>query len=66
MNLGSYSKMITALVAGAIGWATLVINSAPAHISAAEWIVGATYLATALGVFVVPNSPPVPPPHPEA
>jgi L-serine deaminase len=59
MNLGRYSKVIAALVAGAIGFATLVVNSPAAHISAQEWIVGATYLATALGVFVVPNQQPL-------
>lgn len=55
MNLGRYAKLVTALVAGAIGFATLVVNSAPTAITAPEWIVGATYLATALGVYVVPN-----------
>lgn len=52
-----YLKTVTAVVAGAIGWATMVTNSAPAHISAAEWIAGATALAVALGVYLVPNSP---------
>lgn len=52
-----YNKLIVAVVSGVIGWATLVVNSAPAHISASEWIVGATYLATALGVYSIPNSP---------
>lgn len=56
--LGKYSKLITALVSGAIGWATLVVNSAPASITAPEWIAGATYLAIALGVWAVPNTPP--------
>lgn len=56
MNLGRYSKLVTALVAGAIGFATLVVNSAPTAITASEWIAGATYAAVALGVFVVPNA----------
>lgn len=56
--LGRYSKLITALVSGAIGWATLVVNSAPTSITAAEWIAGATYAAIALGVWAVPNQPP--------
>jgi L-serine deaminase len=64
MNLGRYSKLIAALVAGAIGWATLVVNSPAAHISAQEWIVGATYLASAFGVFVVPNQYPLTDEHP--
>jgi hypothetical protein len=54
--LGPYAKTITALVAGAIGWATLVINSAPKDITGPEWIAGATYLAVALGVFAAPNA----------
>lgn len=60
MNLGRYAKLVTALVAGAIGWATLVVNSPAAHISSSEWIVGASALAAAFGVFIVPNTPPAP------
>lgn len=56
MNLGPYAKLVTALITGIIGWATLVINSAPASITGPEWIMGATALATALGVFAVPNA----------
>lgn len=54
---GKANKAITALVAGAIGWATLVVNSAPTAITAAEWIAGGTYLAIALGVYSVANKP---------
>lgn len=63
--MSKYLKTITALVTGAIGWATLVVNSAPTEITSSEWIVGATILATALGVYAVPNNDPVPPVHPE-
>lgn len=65
--MSQYLKTITAIVTGAIGWATMVTNSAPAHISAAEWIAGATALATALSVYLVPNlqGGPTPPPHVE-
>lgn len=56
MNLGSYSKLVTAVVVGVIGWATLVVNSSSSAITASEWIAGATALATALGVYVVPNA----------
>lgn len=56
MNLGKYAKLVTAVVVGAIGWATLVVNSPASAISASEWIAGATALATAFGVFVVPNA----------
>jgi hypothetical protein len=57
MNLGKYGKTITALATGAIGWATLVVNSASGPITAGEWIAGATALATALGVYAVSNAP---------
>jgi hypothetical protein len=59
MNLGRYAKTVTALVVGLIGWATLVVNSAPKHITAPEWIVLATVAATALGVYTAPNDPTV-------
>jgi uncharacterized membrane protein len=56
MNIGGkYNKFITAIVAAVIGWATLVVNSSRGDISASEWIVGATYLAMALGVYAVAN-----------
>lgn len=57
MNLGKYAKLVTALVTGAIGWAVLVVASDPSSITATEWVTGATYLATALGVYSVPNAP---------
>lgn len=53
--MSKYRKTITALVTGAIGWATLVVTSAPADITATEWISGATALAVAFGVWAVPN-----------
>ncbi len=56
VNLGKYGKTITALIVGAIGWATLVVHSAPSAISADEWIQGATALAVALGVYSVANA----------
>jgi hypothetical protein len=58
MTAASIRKTLTAIVTGAIGWVTLVVNSAPSDITSSEWIVGATVLATALGVFAVPNEPP--------
>ncbi len=57
MNLSPYLKTITALVVALIGWATLVVNSASTDITASEWIVLATAVATALGVYAVPNLP---------
>lgn len=50
------NKTIVAVVTGVIGWATLVVQSAPSRITSTEWIVGATYLATALGVYAVKNT----------
>ena len=55
MNLSRYRKTITAVITGAIGWATLVVTSDAAPISATEWIAGATALAIALSVYAVPN-----------
>ena len=56
-KLAPYRKTAAAVVIGLIGWATLVVQSAPAHISATEWIAGATALVTALGVFQITNAP---------
>ena len=53
--MATYRKTITALVTGAIGWAAVVITSDQTAISASEWLMGATALATALGVYAVPN-----------
>lgn len=56
MNVfGRYNKLVTAVVAGAIGWATLIVNSAPTSITSSEWIAGATYAAIAFGVWGAKN-----------
>lgn len=55
MNLPAYRKTITALAVGLIGWATVVVASPVTKITASEWIMFATALATALGVYSVPN-----------
>lgn len=55
MNLSAYRKTIAAIITGLIGWATMVVVSQSAKITAAEWIALATVLATALGVYSVPN-----------
>ncbi len=57
MNLGKYNKTTTALVVGLIGWATLVITSPSAAITSSEWLALGVALATALGVYSVPNKP---------
>ena len=50
-----YAKTITALVGAGIAWSYVVIGG-PVHISADEWRQGAILLATALGVYAIPNS----------
>lgn len=55
-KLGPYGKTVAALVVGLIGWATLVVQSSSAPITASEWIALATVAATSIGVFAVPNS----------
>ena len=55
MSLAPYRKTISAVVTGLIGWAAAVVASAPAHVTASEWVFGATVLATALGVYTVGN-----------
>lgn len=52
MNIfGSYTKFVSAIVTAIIAWVTVVTQSAPAAISAAEWVAGAVLLAGALGVY---------------
>ncbi len=53
--MSKYRKTIAAVVTGAIGWAAAVVASDSSAITAAEWIGGATALAVALGVYIVPN-----------
>lgn len=56
-NLPAYRKTVTALVTGLIGWAAVVVNSTSASITSSEWITLAVVVATALGVYSVPNEP---------
>ncbi len=55
VNLGTYNKTITALITGLIGWGSAVVTSDTTAITAAEWIMLATVIATALGVFSIAN-----------
>lgn len=55
MDLSRYNKTTAAVVIGLIGWASSVVTSDRASISAGEWIQLATALATALGVYQVTN-----------
>lgn len=54
-NLGKYRKFTTALVGVIASWATLVVVSKSDPITAYEWVTGGILLATALGVYEVPN-----------
>ncbi len=55
MNFNQYRKTISAIVTGLIGWTTAVITSDPTKITASEWVMLATVLATALGVYSIAN-----------
>jgi len=50
INLGSYSKAITAVVGQALTFATLYYGSN-------HWVSAAVAIAAALGVYAVPNAP---------
>jgi len=54
-NLAPYRKTVTALVVGLIGWATVVVTSQPVAVTSSEWLQFAVTLATAFGVYQVPN-----------
>jgi hypothetical protein len=56
-DLSPYRKTITAIVGAGIAFATLVVVSPSDAITAAEWLSGGAGLATALGVYAVPNEP---------
>lgn len=68
--MAKYRKTVTAIITGLIGWAAAVVASSSKSITAAEWVMLATVIATALGVYAIPNaipslvasSSPVPPP----
>lgn len=54
-NLPAYRKTVTALVVGLLGWGTVVVTSPADAITASEWLAMGVALATALGVYTVPN-----------
>jgi hypothetical protein len=54
---GRYTKTVAAFVGAAIAFGTLVVTSPQAAISSSEWLSGGIGLATALGVYVLPNTP---------
>jgi hypothetical protein len=55
--LNAYRKTITAVVTGVIGWAAVVVASNQTAITASEWLMLATVVATACGVYTVANQP---------
>mgnify|MGYP000921628381 CR=1 FL=1 len=56
-HLPAYRKTLAAVTIGLIGWAGIVISSPANEISAEEWLGLAIALATALGVYSIPNEP---------
>lgn len=55
LSLAPYRKTVAAVVTGMIGWASAVVVSDPAQITAGEYVMLATVLATAFGVYQVAN-----------
>lgn len=55
-KLAPYRKSITAAAVGAVGWASVVVASTPAHITSSEWLGLAVAAATVAGVYTVPNA----------
>lgn len=53
--MGQYRKTVTALVTGLIGWFSAVVASDGPTVTSTEWIMLATIVATALGVYGVAN-----------
>ncbi len=51
LNLGPYSKTVTAVIGQALAYATLYYGHS-------HWVAAAVAAAAALGVYAVPNSSP--------
>ncbi len=62
MNLGRYRKTIAA----AVGAIAAIVSLNLVHGTAQTWLVGIVAVATALGVYTVPNRPAGSPPPPAA
>jgi len=56
INLAPYRKTVTAVVTGLTGWGSAVVVSAPTAVTAGEWIMLATVLATSFGVYQIANT----------
>lgn len=50
-------KTVVAVVAAVVGWGQLVVQSAPGPVTSAEWMLLATGLLGAIGVYHVINAP---------
>ena len=55
LSLGPYSKAVTAVIGQALAYATLYYGTN-------KWVAAAVAVASALGVYAVPNSSPKGPP----
>lgn len=56
-KLRPYTKTIAALAIGLLGWATQVVTSSEAAITASEWIALATVILVSGGVYEFANEP---------
>ena len=56
-RMSNAAKAFAPLIIGAITWAGVVVHSKSASITSDEWLVGAGYLAAALGVYGTTNKP---------
>lgn len=56
-KLGPYQKSVTALVTAVLGWFAVVIAADPNnfHVTNSQWLGLGVAVATALGVYAVPN-----------
>ncbi len=54
--MSRYRKTIAAVVGASLTWGVVVTESAPAAVTASEWIAGGVLLATAVGVYGVKNT----------
>jgi hypothetical protein len=56
-TLNEARKAIAALLAAAVTWGTVVVESAPADITSGEWMAGAAAAVGVVVVYLVPNQP---------
>ncbi len=62
--IAKMAKAWTALTVGGLAWGAQIIASPSATITSAEWLGGAGIVVAAVGVFLMPNTPPTPSPAP--